>query len=85
MVVRGAFSYIGGEPRIAIGHWSDPLFRLQRLDTDRPHQRVHRGHARVFSRKWSGGEAAVDCNMATATLNFKKLAPTRPYGAVSLL
>jgi hypothetical protein len=29
----------------------------------------------VFSREWSGGRAAIDCNAVNATLDFEMLAP----------
>ena len=75
LVSRGPFSYLGAPyALINRGDWTDPLFRLHRLDSGVPTgECTESGTGGVFTRTWSGGTAKVDCNMATATLDFKML------------
>jgi hypothetical protein len=74
LVARGPFSYLGA-PMTLIneGDWSDPLYRLHRLDTGKPVGDCTEASPGVFSRMWSGGRATVDCTTTTATLDFKTL------------
>ena len=67
----GPHSYIEAPlETITRGDWSDPFFRLYRLDTGKPTGAcVERPHG-VFTREWGGGRAAVDCTSATAALDF---------------
>jgi len=77
LVSRGPWSYLSAPGGlIPAGDWSDPNFRLFRLDTGRPTGDCTEATAGVFSRAWSGGRAAVDCTTATATLDFNMLKPS---------
>jgi len=76
LVSRGPYSYLGAQSTvISTGDWSDPLFRLHRLDTGIPTGECVEAKPGIFSRTWSGGTARVDCNEITATLDFKMLTP----------
>jgi len=75
LVSRGPYSYLGAPPSVGAGDWNDPIFRLHRLDTGKPKGGCTEATANVFTRVWSGGKATVDCNTATATLDFKMLKP----------
>lgn len=74
LVSRGPYSYLAApHDLINMGDWNDPIFRLHRLDTGKPTGSCKEEAPGVFSRNWSRGRAAVDCNAATATLDFKML------------
>jgi hypothetical protein len=76
LVSRGPFSYLSATTAVINrGDWTDPIFRLHRLDTGKPTGDCTETSSGVFSRTWSGGIAAVDCTTATATLDFKLLKP----------
>jgi len=72
LVSRGPHSYLGAPYAVVnAGDWADPLFRIHRLNTGTPITECTEKQSGVFSRSWSGGHAAVDCNSATATLDFE--------------
>ena len=74
LVARGPHSYLGAQYTVIEGgNWSDPLFRLHRLDTGTPAGACTEAPKGVFSRVWSKGKATVDCATATATLDFEML------------
>lgn len=76
LVSRGPFSYLSAPTQVLNrGDWTDPIFRLHRLDTGKPTGDCTETSSGIFSRKWSGGHAAVDCTTATATLDFNMLKP----------
>ena len=74
LVSRGPYSYLGVQTDIInAGDWSDPLFRIHRLDTGTPTGDCTEEKPGVFSRPWSGGKATVDCTRANATLDFNMI------------
>ena len=76
LVARGPYAYLGAQYSvIEAGNWSDPLFRLHRLDTGKPTGPCSEARQGVFSRVWTKGMASVDCTTATATLDFQMLKP----------
>jgi hypothetical protein len=71
LVVRGPYSYVTAPMQVVSrGDWSDPFFQLYRLDTGKPTGPCTESTDGVFSRKWSGGSASVDCAAAKGVLNF---------------
>lgn len=77
LVSRGPFSYLSAPALVGVGDWSDPLFRLHRLDTGKPMGACTESKTGVFNRKWTGGTAEVDCTTATAKLDFASLVPPK--------
>lgn len=74
LVVRGPFSLITMSKAVIEGrNWSDPEYRSYRLDTGTPTGACAEATPSVFSRKWSGGQATVDCTTGAATLDFALL------------
>jgi hypothetical protein len=74
LVSRGPHSYLGApNDLINTADWNDPLFRLHRLDTGKPTGDCTEVSAGIFTRTWTGGSAAVNCNEASAKLDFQLL------------
>ena len=74
LVTRGAHSYQSADkPTVEGRDASSPLYRLLQLDVGTPLAGCAESPSGVFSRKWSGGLATVDCSgTPTATLAFRK-------------
>jgi len=71
LVSRGPYSVIQAPtPVINGGDWTDPTFRLYRLDTGVPTAPCHEVRSGVFVREWTGGRATVDCSAPVARLDF---------------
>ena len=71
LVARSPLAYIGFQQNSGDGNWS-PSFEL---DVGAPLALCAEGPAGVFSRAWSKGVAAIDCNTWTGALPFARRPP----------
>lgn len=76
LVARGPHSVVSAPLQlVSAGDWTDPFFRLYRLDTGMPTgscvESTHQPG--TFFREWGGGRATVDCTATTSRLDFKLL------------
>jgi hypothetical protein len=77
LVVRGPYSFIQAPSAVIQGRdWTDPAYRVYRLDTGTPTGPCVESPTGVFTRGWSGGHASIDCGTTSATLDFKLLPRT---------
>jgi hypothetical protein len=58
---------------VSTGNWSDPFFRLYRLDTGVPTGDCTESSPGVFTRAWSRGRALVNCASTGSSLEFELL------------
>ena len=69
LVARGPFSLITMSKAVIEGrNLSDPEYRTYRLDTGTPASECVEAPRSVFSRKWSGGRATVDCTTGSSRI-----------------
>ena len=76
LVARGPHSVVGAPLQlVSAADWTDPFFRLYRLDTGKPKGPCVEStqHPGTFSREWDGGRATVDCTAAASGLDFRLL------------
>ena len=66
LVVRPPLGFVGTSYALNDENWN-PLFAM---DVGVPHSQCVEEPSGVFSRKWSKGTAALDCNTYTAHLPF---------------